>query len=370
MLAYTRLLSALAAGNIKLIAIIGMVMAPGASIAHNSAGELANMSLEDLLAIPIAKNTELSDSGRWQFSVRTIFREQSGYLDGDSKISNAKVQWNPSKTRTATNFPIIVDRIQQEATLLSLSYQLTDLYRIAVSTAHIVQSTDHFSAVPGYEAFAIKSSGMGDTTVNLNRLLWRHNQRSLYANIGVSLPTGSIDKKGDTPRGPGSQILPYSMQLGSGTYDFPFGLNYQSIGPEFAYGGNFAVRMRTNENDRDYRLGDEYSADVWLELLRDKRFSPTLRLSYVNKENITGSDQALLMNNGSSFIYPVSMANPNFYARQNYNIHIGGRFKLGANSEKNPLTIQFGYAIPIYEAVDGVQPRSRNTFSLGITKSL
>ena len=31
---------------------------------------------------------------------------------------------------------------------------------------------------------------------------------------GVSLPTGSIDEEGDTPRAPGDQQLPYTMQLG------------------------------------------------------------------------------------------------------------------------------------------------------------
>jgi hypothetical protein len=38
----------------------------------------------------------------------------------------------------------------------------------------------------------------------------------------MRLPTGSIDEVGDTPRnGSGTlERLPYTMQLGSGTYDF------------------------------------------------------------------------------------------------------------------------------------------------------
>ena len=57
----------------------------------------------------------------------------------------------------------------------------------------------------------------------LKSATWLHrlNQNSsILVNLGFSLPTGSIDEKGRTPKDANVDTqLPYTMQLGSGTYD-------------------------------------------------------------------------------------------------------------------------------------------------------
>ena len=91
---------------------------------------------------------------------------------------------------------------------------LTTATTVRVQIPFVMQSTDHISIVPGYDAFNISSEGIGDVTVVADTTLSQSLNSLWKAGAGVSIPTGSIDEEGDTPRAPGKQQLPYTMQLG------------------------------------------------------------------------------------------------------------------------------------------------------------
>ena len=61
--------------------------------------------------------------------------------------------------------------------------------------------------------------------VSVSHRLTEGTDHQIYVTGGLSFPTGSIDEKGDTPRGKGTQV-PYTMQIGSGTYDLQPALVY------------------------------------------------------------------------------------------------------------------------------------------------
>ncbi len=105
------------------------------------------------------------------------------------------------------------------------------------------------------------SQGAGDTMLMTKTLLYADDylvptsQVSLL--LGVSLPTGSInqDEKG--------QILPYSMQLGSGTFDPFIGILYEGSSSPLWWGANVSYLARAYENYKSYNLGDEYRCDLY-----------------------------------------------------------------------------------------------------------
>ncbi len=78
----------------------------------------------------------------------------------------------------------------------------------------------------------------------------------------MSFPTGSIDKKDDTPMG-SNQQLPYPMQLGSGTFDLLPGITYLGQHNDISWGAQVSGVIRLGENDRDYRLGNRFDATAW-----------------------------------------------------------------------------------------------------------
>ena len=60
-----------------------------------------------------------------------------------------------------------------------------------------------------------------------------------------------------------TEQLPYSMQLGSGTMDPTIALLYQGSRSPWWWGANLSYTARLYDNDRDYRLGDELSLDLY-----------------------------------------------------------------------------------------------------------
>ena len=341
-------------------------MLSNGAAAHNSPAELSNMSLEDLLLIQVDSRTSETKPSKWYLSYRYVNRKQRGYRRDATQINLAEVIWDGVEPRTQTNFPIAVRQITQEAHQFSLSRALNKKFSISLSGAYIKQATDHVSIIPGYDEFTITSQGWGDTTLNLTSQLWEQDNHALFLNTGISLPTGSIEQVGDTPRGPGNQILPYNMQLGSGTYDFPVNLTYQNQSDEIQYGANIGYRIRTGTNDRGYRLGDEFTVDIWTSFKTVGRFSPTLRLAYFDKARIQGSDAALSVPNPNGFIYPVSMANPGFYGGEKLRLHMGTSIDPLDVEGNSPLKINLEYARTIYERVNGVQPMEIDQFQFSL----
>lgn len=107
----------------------------------------------------------------------------------------------------------------------------------------------------------MKSQGAGDTMIMTKTLLYADdyliptNQVSLL--LGVSIPTGSIDQdeKG--------ALSPYSMQLGSGTFDPFIGVLYEGSKAPFWWGTNISYLARTYDNYKSYHLGDEFRCDLY-----------------------------------------------------------------------------------------------------------
>jgi len=121
----------------------------------------------------------------------------------------------------------------------------------------------------GRDGYTMKSDGMADAMLMAKYSLYADdpliptNQVSLFT--GLSIPTGSINEKNSLHplkmrRG---EQLPYSMQLGSGTFDPKLGILYQGSSSPMWWGANLIYTGRWYENSRDYRLGDEYSLDLY-----------------------------------------------------------------------------------------------------------
>ena len=139
-----------------------------------------------------------------------------GLRDGTGPVDNVDLLGPPNNT----TYPILQTKIVQEVHLFRTAYDVNQRLSATVVLPFIQQLTDHVSLVPGYKDFTITSKGIGDMSLSLSGLVHQGARDSVTTNGGISVPTGSITEKGNTPAGPGSQ-LPYTMQLGSGTWDIP-----------------------------------------------------------------------------------------------------------------------------------------------------
>ena len=337
----------------------------------NTPAEMAELSLQELFNMQIESQphgSEQASSSAWSVGLSYHQTRFEGYQEGTRELSNSEVLFTGVPgTRTDRNFPVLPTTIRQEALLMTLSYAIDRHSNIDIGVPYIKQSTDHISSIPNYETFILTSEGLGDTSLSYSRTLksWRHSV--LNGMIGVSVPTGSIDEKGDTPRGPGEQQLPYIMQLGSGTWDIPFGLNYQRQQAMWAWGTQLHGKIRLGRNDRDYRLGNRFVLSPWMKLRQHKWIQPTARLSFQYWEEIQGQDDELAV--PGPFPYSANINNPNNFGGKKLNASIG----ISVGGPHSPLAghkIDIEFGKPLYQNLNGIQNKEDLNFSVSWSKNL
>jgi hypothetical protein len=329
--------------------------------AQSTPAEFAELSLGELFDMDIADDeTADKDKSPWSFSYKYKLAEFRGYLDGDSKRSDSEVLWEgSSETRTDSNFPIVPTVIDQQVHVFSTGYSISPIWQLHISLPYVTQSTDHISIVDNYDHFTIDSEGVGDIVVSASHRFVATTDDVWWFTIGLSLPNGSIDEKGDTPRSPGDQQLPYTMQLGSGTYDFPLEFSYQSLGAH-DFSLSMSAMIRTGKNDRDYRLGNSYGLSAIYRFDASATLKPFLGMEYQYRSAIHGQDDEITVS--GSFSYPASITNPKLYGGEKVAAQIGVRWLL---NDAYALTLELSK--PLYQNLNGPQPKEN--FQTGLTLS-
>ena len=319
--------------------------------AQSTPAEFAEMSLQELFELKIDNESRPEqDMPKWNVSYQYKVAEFDGYLEGDESLSRQDVLWSgPDEVRTAANFPIVPTVIKQRAHLVRVGYQYSDTLALYLSAPYIKQETDHISIIPGYEHFIIETDGVGDTIFSLNYKFVDIDLHRWWVNFGISLPTGSIEEHGDTPRALGNQQLPYTMQTSSGTYDIPIEFNYQHLGAK-DFSLTFSAMLRTGTNDRDYRLGNNYriSLKYGFPLMAQMKWFLGSEFQYSSK--ISGQDDTLLIN--APFPYPASITNPNFYGGRKLSVRTGLTWQI---DNRFRVTAELGK--PVYQHLNGPQPK-------------
>ena len=331
------------------------------ALAQSTPAEFAEMSLQDLFRAT-TEDSPLNLS-RWAWSLRYQQAEFDGYLKGSDKLSLDEVLFTPgTEPRTDSNFPVVPTVISQRASILGIQYQRRPEWQFNLVMPYIQQETDHISVVPGYEEFLLKSHGMGDLSLGARYLLSQQSSHQWALQFKLSIPTGSIDETGDTPREPGEQQLPYTMQLGSGTWDIPLTLSYQTLG-EHLVEVDLSATIRTGKNDRDYRLGNRYSIKGKYKYQSSEALDTLLSLEYVYSQRIQGADTALLV--AQTNPYPASITNPDLYGGKKLLASIGIRWQF---SDEYSVAVEM--AKPLYQHLNGPQPKENWRAGIAFSSSI
>lgn len=335
---------------VKVAALLqGFVCSP--LYAQSTPSEFAELSLRELMHHSIDDENSAATK-KWSFSYSYRYGEFEGYLDGDSSRSFSEVLFVPGETRTDDNFPVLPTEITQEVHLLTLGYALDSKTNVQISLPYIKQGTDHISSVPNYPEFLLTSSGIGDIALRGNFQVLEKGLSTLWVGVGVSLPTGSIDEVGDTPREPGNQQLPYTMQLGSGTYDFPVLIEHHYANKWRSF---FSATIRSGSNDRNYRLGNSYSTGTTYQFDQYRFLTPSLGMSYKYTDSINGRDEEITVPN-PDFPFPAGITNPDLYGGHIVSANTNLRFNFNPEDKRS---LDLSFSVPLYQYLNGPQPKKR-----------
>ena len=276
--------------------------------------------------------------GELMLSYRYMYMNMKGMRNGTSGISNEEV---------LEQFLVTPTDMDMQMHMFGAMYSVSERFTLMGMIPYIKKSMNHLTRNGG--KFKTSSDGLGD--IKLSGLFkaweWGHHNNVLI-NLGLSFPTGSIDKKGDTPMGENQQ-LPYPMQLGSGTWDILPGITYNGRHKNLSWGGQLLGVVRLGENDRDYTLGDRLNVTAWTAYNINNWLSGSFRFDWAFWGNIDGADSEL-----NPAVVPT--ADPDLQGGNRLDALIGLNFvnRAGPRWLKGQR-LAFEFGLPVYQDLDGPQ---------------
>ncbi len=347
------------------LAISSVILAPNVVSAQSTPTELASLSLEELLNIDVSDQAKEAGGKKWSFGYSYRQLRVGNYKIGTRDVTLDDVLFSPGEIRTSENFPVVPTFIDQHVHAFSGSYRASNSLSFNILVPYILQGTDHISSVPGFDEFRLSSDGIGDITVSASFQRELSHASVFKTSVGIQIPTGSINQTGDTPRnGTGTlERLPYTMQLGSGTPDIALSAGYNHRIGKLNLGTSINTMLRTGMNENGYRLGNSYGAAVSMQYNYRWYFRPGMRISVRHLGEINGRDESLLV--PMAFPFPASITNPENYGGEKAH----AAFNITTCSSKNcHITFTGEVGMPLYQNLNGVQPKDR--YTIAITTSI
>ncbi|WP_107667913.1 hypothetical protein [Cyanothece sp. BG0011] len=285
---------------------------------------------------PIAVMGEhIHSEGEIMVSYRYMLMEMEGSLVGVDDISNEKI---------LEQYPVTPTRMTMQMHMFGMMYGITNNLTLMAMLPYVVKDMDHITRMN--TSFNTDSEGIGDIKVTGLYQVLNENRQRIHFNAGVSFPTGSIEARDRTPAGP-DQLLPYPMQLGSGTLDLHPGITYLGQTDEWSWGSQIIGTLRLGTNSNSYKFGDQIMVTAWGARKWSDWASTSLRIKGKNWGNISGQDTRLNPN-----IVPT--ADPTRRGGTQIDIGFGlNLFVPEGDLRSGRLAIEF--ELPIYRALQGPQ---------------
>lgn len=321
--------------------------------ANDEEENFLDASLEEILAIPLDTNavnileSHIHKKGQWMVGYKYMHMGMSGNLDGEKQVDTADI---------LRNYMMAPTSMDMEMHMASLMYAPSDDLTLM---AMLPYQRNRMSMVNRMgRSFDTQSEGLGDLHLMANAvaLRTRWDQHLFSLKGGISLPTGSIDQRDDTPMGT-DQLLPYPMQLGSGTVDLLPGFSYQGLTPDWGWGMQMLGTLRTGRNEHHYRLGDRLDGSVWMTRIWDNWFSTSIRMKGQWWGDIRGADPAL-----NARMAPT--ANPAIRGGSRVDMLLDIELYAPDGLLKGQH-VGFEVGLPVYQSLDGPQLESDWTISAG-----
>lgn len=303
-------------------------------------------------------------TGEMMISYRVMTMDMEDNLRGSDSISASEIAQtlaNPFGPPTARVVPL---KMRTTMHMLGMMFAPSDQLTLMLMLNYLEKEMDHitFSGAAGTTElgrFTTETQGIGDTKVAGLFQISETAHANMHFNLGLSIPTGSIEETdqiltptGSTP----SPRLPYPMQLGSGTYDLEPGITYNAHSDVWRWGAQAKVVHRFGKNDADYRLGNQYMATGWASYRFAAPASVSARLEAKSIEAIEGSD--------SQIAAPVQTANIINSGGDSVNFGLGINL-IGREGALEGHRLLVEYTVPVYQKVNGVQMEMQNMATLG-----
>lgn len=316
----------------------------------------------------------IPETDEFRFKLSQMYMQMGPLRDGTNDIDDVtSILGGPGALNNENVFLVAPTEMRTYMTMGSVAYSFTDDFAGMAMLSYIRNEMDmQFFSGTGNPDFTMFSHGVSDLTLLGKYRLYKDDnlaptkQASLV--FGLSLPTGSIDKK--FSRNPvavqNGTILPFRMQTGSGTVDPILGLTLQASSDPWWYGLNFQWEGHVYDNDQGYHRGQELRYDAYLMRQVHSRVVLLAEMNYwyegkysdepfdgrVNGEGHAG------FNPNAAFLSP--LFDPQNYGGHQLAVTFGFQF------QPIPLHVmELNATLPVYQDLNG--PQLRKDYMIQLT---
>jgi len=311
----------------------------------------------------------VAETHEFRIKVSPSFMHMDGLTEGTSDIDPESLLGMPIMMGNPTGKYMAVPTAMDMSMLnVSMGYSFTDDFFAGVMLMFQqndmdMQFNDMMAMTTQQSGFTMESEGVADTMLMAKYRLFTDDpliptrQASFF--MGLSLPTGSIDEKNATHPVAMRQneLLPYGMQLGSGTFDPSVGIVYSGSKSPYWWGANTIYTARVHENKRDYRLGNELRFDLYGMYQLNYMFVFEAQLNAKHTGNIRGEmdevvsgESGHVMQGMASSPYTTPLWDTRNYGGDELALTLGVQWQ---PASLNILSFQVG--MPLYQDLNGVQ---------------
>lgn len=331
-----------------------LISVPSLSSAKASYSDIDDVSLEELLSAVLARTSLLDvphfhSQGEWMVSYKYNHMAMK-----DNRLSTEHI----STSEVLTSYMVSPVAMTMKMHMIGFMYGLSDRINLMGMLNFMDVSMDAVNRMA--MSFNTHSKTFGDTRLSMLYRIDNSHNSQIFTTIGLSLPTGDINIRGDTPMGT-NQKLPYPMQLGSGTVDPNFALTYIRSDNDQAYGFSASSILRFYDNANDYHLGNQFKLVNWY-----SRVLSDVTTVFVLSDariwgDIKGADPEL-----NPMMTPT--ADPDLRGGTSVALGAGVNFSIGSGSW-NGTKLSFQYSKPLYQDLDGPQLETDGQLRVGLVYS-
>ncbi len=313
------------------------------------------------------------ETKEFRVKISPMTMSMDGLRDGTDSIDTNSLLGMPVMMGSPTGkFMAVPTTMEMTMLNITAGYSFSDDLFGAVMLMHKdnrmeMQFNSMMQTTTEQNGFTMESSGMADTMLMGKYRLFANDPliptRQTSLMFGLSLPTGSIDERNTTHPLAMRQgeLLPYAMQLGSGTYDPTIGLLYQASASPYWWGVNGTFTARLHDNSRNYRLGNEARLDLYAMYQFRYNLLAQIQLNGSYRGKIRGeADEALSTDMATSSGRVIQGDPSSPYLTPAWDNHnYGGRTLLatvGLQWQPAPLhIIDVNVGVPVYQNLNGPQ---------------
>ncbi|MCR9278283.1 MAG: hypothetical protein NXH85_09930 [Pseudomonadaceae bacterium] len=282
------------------------------------------------------------ERGEWMLSYRYMDMLMESNYDGSAELAESEV------LRSGTGrYMVAPTEMTMRMHMFGAMYAPSDKLTLMLMAPYVEYDMDHVTAMAG--AFNTASNGLGDIKVSgLARV------GPGVLRIGLSLPTGDLDARDDTPMG--RSVLPYPMQLSSGTVDLLLGYTAVAQSAGGSVGGQISAVLRAGENDESYRLGNSVEGSLWRTWRVADPVSLSTRARYLLWGDVEGADPRYAMGLASNLVPTVD---PDLRGGERFEVLVG----INGLVAGHRLSAEIG--VPVWQDLDGPQLGTAWSVTLG-----